>query len=209
MFKVKVCGITNLDDAILACDCGADALGFVFYDKSPRFITPEAAEKIVAQLPPFVSKVGVFVNTPAETVSEICRHSRLAIAQLHGDETTKYCNNLSIDYIKAFRVSDSFRADSVLEYGGPAYLLDAYHRDQYGGTGLTFNWDLALQVKSHGRIILSGGINSDNVEEAVTRVQPDAIDVGSGVESSPGRKDRRKLTVFMQQVAELKGKSNT
>lgn len=201
MVKVKICGITNLDDALLACDLGANAIGFIFYDKSPRFIKPEDAKEIVEKLPPFITTVGVFVNSPLETINEIFRSVSLNIIQLHGDEDHDYCNQVQLPVIKAIRITDGFDFNNLLGYNAFAFLLDTYHKNIYGGSGKTFNWRLAKQAKKFRRIILSGGLDSGNVPDAIEFVNPYAVDVCSGVEEYPGKKDSEKLRAFFEVIS--------
>jgi phosphoribosylanthranilate isomerase len=198
--KVKICGITNRDDALAAVFYGADALGFVFYPPSPRSVTPEQARSIVEQLPPFVTTVGVFVNENLERVREIMTHARLHAAQLHGEEPPEACM-LWTPTIKAFRVRNFSDLSPLEAFGGcSAFLIDTYSPDSYGGTGQTFNWDIAVEAKRYGRVILSGGLTPDNVEKAIRWVKPYAVDVSSGVEAAKGRKDHEKLRTFIERA---------
>lgn len=200
MLKVKICGITNQLDSALAVDNGADALGFVFYEKSPRYIRPEDAEHIIKGLPPFITTVGVFVNEPPVKVKSIMESAGLDFAQLHGDETPEDCMATGPKVIKAFRIRQSSDIEAIKKYNASAYLLDTYREGIPGGTGETFNWDIAIEAKKLGRIILSGGLNPDNIAEAVRKVAPYAVDVSSGVELKPGKKDPDKIKKFMEQV---------
>lgn len=200
MVKVKICGITNEEDALQAVDAGADALGFVFYNLSPRCITFEAAEKIIRKLPPFVAAVGVFVNNPATFVTSAAERSGINIVQLHGDETPGFCAGLRHKVIKAFRVRDITSLDAIRTYPVSGYLLDAYVPGTYGGTGLTFNWETARIAKQYGPIILAGGLNPSNVRKAVETVAPYGIDVSSGVESAPGKKDHAKVAELIRRA---------
>lgn len=202
MVRIKICGITNLEDALLAADLGADALGFIFYPPSPRSIEPEAAKAIIAQLPPFVTTVGVFVDEAAATVKELAAQVGLDWLQLHGQETPGYCRSLDRRVIKAFRIKDENSLDELAPYQGAAQalLLDTYKKGQVGGTGETFNWDLALKAKKFGPIILAGGLTPENVAQAIATVQPFAVDVASGVEAAPGRKDPVKLRAFFAAI---------
>ncbi len=196
MFKVKVCGITNEEDALLACEAGAGALGFIFYEKSPRFIDPFAAEKIISKLPASVKKVGVFVNAPVEDINT--RFKFLDFAQLHGDETPEYCRQVTLPVIKVFRVQASFDSREMQSYNPDGFLLDTYSPAQRGGTGESFDWQIAREAKKYGRIILSGGLNAHNVLQAVNTTLPDAVDVNSGIEAAPGKKDVKKLKSFFK-----------
>jgi phosphoribosylanthranilate isomerase len=199
--RVKICGLTNLDDALASIEARADALGFIFFPKSSRYIEPKAAGKICAQLPPFVSKVGVFVDESLEQIVAIARASGIETVQLHGNENAEFCTALREKHftvIKAFRVQDSSTLAQLQSYRAAAFLLDSYVPGQLGGTGAKFSWDLALQAKSAGvPIILAGGLDPENVADAVSKVTPYAVDVSSGVESSPGKKDLAKVRAFI------------
>lgn len=199
MTRIKVCGITNPEDALCAVRLGASALGFIFYEKSPRFVSPEAAGEIIRQIPPFVTKVGVFVNAEADYLREARDVAGFDVYQLHGDETPEFCAAFGENYIKAIRVKDSSSFDTVELYDTDAFLFDAYSPDAYGGTGENFAWDVLSRRKLGDKfVILSGGLNSDNVRDAIRAVGPYAVDVSSGVESSPGIKDHLKLKRFME-----------
>lgn len=199
MVRVKICGITNIDDAVAAIDFGADALGFVFYEKSPRFIPPEKAGHIIRQLPPFITTVGLFVDENSNAVEEITVQNNIDIAQFHGKEPPAACL-LSLRVIKAFRVKDLKDLDSLGAYQVSAFLLDTYTEDLYGGTGQVFNWDIAIEAKRFGRIILAGGLTPDNIEKAVKLVRPFAVDVSSGVERDKGIKDHKKMKLFIERA---------
>lgn len=199
MVKVKICGITNLEDALFAAEYGADALGFVFYEKSPRYIKPEKAKEIISKLPPFITTVGVFVNERTEKMREIMLFSGINILQLHGDEPPEDCHTWH-RVIKAFRVRDFSDLNPLQEYKVSAYLLDTYSPEEYGGTGQIFNWDIAVDAKRFGRIILSGGLNTENVEKAIIYVRPYAVDVSSGVEEDKGKKDLKKMREFINKA---------
>ena len=198
MVRVKICGITNIEDALCAADAGADALGFVFYAKSPRCIAPEQAAKIIRALPPFILTVGLFVNAEPDFVNATAAACNLDRIQLHGEEAPSFCSGIARPVIKAFRVKDAASLESMQDYRVAGYLLDAYSPDAHGGTGLTFNWELARIAKRYGRIILAGGLTPDNVRQAIEVTSPYAVDVSSGVESSPGRKDPVKVGKFIQ-----------
>ncbi len=197
--KVKICGITNLADGQAAIDAGADALGFVFYEKSPRAITIEAASEIIRELPPFIIKVGVFVDASPEVVMRAASSCDLTMLQFHGNEGPDFCRQFGLMSMKALRVRDESSLQTLLEYSTDAWLLDAYSADSMGGTGQTFNWDLATQAQSWGRpIFLAGGLTPENVAQAVGRVRPFGVDVSSGVEASPGKKDHDKVRAFVR-----------
>jgi phosphoribosylanthranilate isomerase len=200
--RVKICGITQLADAWLAVEAGADALGFVFYEPSPRFISPEHATELIRQLPPLITKIGVFVNAPGEFIRQVASACGLDALQLHGDETPHFCQTLGLwNVIKAFRVDSEKSLTIMSQYPTAAWLLDSYVADQPGGTGACFDWELARRAKEWKRpIVLAGGLTCENVSEAVRTAQPYAVDVASGVESSPGKKDPEKVRRFIAAV---------
>lgn len=200
MVRVKICGITSVTDALIAVEAGADALGFVFHADSPRNVTPETAAGIIDALPPFVQAVGLFVNRDSGFVNEAAVRCRLDLVQLHGDEPPQLCDAVERRVIKAFRVRDSASIEPIRHYRVAAYLLDAWSPAAYGGTGHTFNWEIAKRVKSFGPLILAGGLTPDNVAEAVATVEPYAVDVSSGVESAPGRKDPALVREFIRRA---------
>jgi phosphoribosylanthranilate isomerase len=199
--RVKICGITCAEDALAAVEAGADALGFMFYERSSRYIAPQEAARIITQLPPFVSKTGVFVDASPASIAETIAQCRLDCLQFHGTETPEMCQHPSLPVVKAFRVAGEECLQIFPTFKTAAWLLDSYVPGQLGGTGAKFNWDLAVAAAKLGRpIILAGGLTSENVAEAVRQTQPFAVDVSSGVESSPGRKDRTKMHAFIQAV---------
>src|SRR5919107_2041176 len=203
MTLVKVCGITNLEDALAAVEAGADMLGFNFYARSPRHVEPSDARRVVERLPEGVACVGVFVNEPSpEDVLRIAREARLSAVQLHGDETPEFCRALrGLKTIKALRVRKGFGAESASVFETDAVLLDAYAPDAFGGTGHTFDWALARATREVvSRLILAGGLKPENVAAAVESVGPYAVDVCSGVETSPGRKSPRLMRDFVAAV---------
>src|SRR5713226_1207224 len=203
MVRVKICGITNEADALAAIDAGANLLGFNFYEKSPRRIDEAEAAKIRAQLPKKVEAVGIFVNAPAVEVAALCNLLKLDFAQLHGDETPETVAELarSLPVFKAFRVEPDFPLGTLDEYPEAfAFLFDAAHTGQYGGTGHVTDWDVARRATVGRRIILAGGLNVENVAAAVRIVRPYGIDVASGVESEPGKKDHGLLRKFIEEV---------
>lgn len=197
---VKICGITTLQDALEAAHLGADALGFNFYAKSPRYIDPEKARGIIRELPPFATAVGLFVNEQAGRVEKIADRCGIDILQFHGDESPEYCAGFSRRVIKAFRMRDREDLDYLRAFSVSAHLLDAYSEGAYGGTGKTFNWELASEAKALGRVVLAGGLTPENVAEAVGAVGPYAVDVSSGVESAPGRKDPARVAEFIKRA---------
>ena len=198
MVKVKICGITNVRDARAVVRLGADALGFNFYAPSPRYIRPERARAIIAALPPFVAKVGVFVNEDVDKVNEIVQLCGLDVVQLHGDESPRNVERVRVaQRIKGVRVADEDDIALCRRYRVDAYLLDAFVPGMPGGTGETFNWRLAREARQFGPVILAGGLNPDNIEDAIRSAQPYAVDVASGVESEPGVKDRDLVEAFI------------
>ena len=200
MVRVKICGITSVEDALAAVAAGADALGFVFHEPSPRHIFPEQAAAIIRMLPPFVQAVGLFVNVPVDEVNATCEICRLDLVQLHGDEPPDYCDRVVRRLVKAFRVKDVSSLEPMKQYRVAGFLLDAYSPDAYGGTGLTFNWETALLAKQYGPVILAGGLTPDNVRQAIDTVEPYAVDVSGGVESAPGKKDPELVREFIRRA---------
>jgi phosphoribosylanthranilate isomerase len=196
--RVKICGITNEADALAAVEAGADALGFMFFDGSVRHISRTAAAKIIRHLPPFVVRVGVFVDPAEEFVRQAIVDCRLTAIQLHGNETPIFCRRFKMSVIKAFRIDGERALHLLPQYATSAWLLDSFVPGKLGGTGAKFNWDLAIRAKEFGRpILLAGGLTPENVASAVKRVHPYAVDVSSGVESAPGKKDHAKLRAFI------------
>jgi phosphoribosylanthranilate isomerase len=196
--RVKICGITSLADAQAAVEAGADALGFNFYDKSPRFIPTAAAAEISRALPPFTLRAGVFVNPAGELVRRAIGECGLNLLQFHGDEPPVFCTQFGLMSMKAFRVRDAGSLKELSKYPTDAWLLDSYSPDTYGGTGENFNWTLAIEAQKLGKpVFLAGGLTPENVVAAIRQVQPFGVDVSSGVESSPGRKDHAKVRAFI------------
>ena len=200
MIKIKICGITNLDDALAAVDLGADALGFNFYKKSPRCIEPQKAAEIVAQLPPFVVPIGIFVNEKEDTIRDSVSLAGLQGIQLHGDETPEFCQRFGSRVIKAFQVKNKASLERMSHYRVSGYLLDSYKEGMRGGTGTTFDWHLAVVAKTFGRVILAGGLTPDNVIEAIKLVQPYGVDVCGGIEREKGVKDHGLMRKFINDV---------
>jgi phosphoribosylanthranilate isomerase len=200
--RVKICGITNLDDAHHAAACGADALGFVFYPGSPRFVDPDTARRIIAELPPLVTTVGLFVNEPPARIREMVDFCGLNTVQLHGDEEPDQCCYPPCRVIKAFRLRVDMQDSLFAAYKVSALLLDAFVPDQLGGTGHRCDWAQAAVVASQHRVILAGGLNPENVAEAVRQVHPYGVDVSSGVEEKPGQKDPEKVARFIRMAKE-------
>ena len=204
MVRVKVCGITNLDDALVAAAAGADALGFNFWPRSARFIEPQRAADIIKHLPPLVTAVGVFVNAGAAEVERTARRAGLTVVQLHGDEGPEEVAALSargLMVLKALRVGARFRPQELKRFDGArAFLLDAEVKGARGGTGKTFDWKRARAARRFGRIILAGGLNEENVAEAVAAAQPYGVDVCTGVEKKPGIKDHARVREFIRRA---------
>ncbi len=209
MVRIKICGITNEQDALKAARLGAWALGFIFYKKSPRFISPFKAKKIMDELPPFVTPVGVFVNHNLGAMRDIINHTGIRVVQLHGDEDHHFCNRLkryNVKVIKVFRVGESFDARQLADYKVDAFMFDTLDKDAFGGTGKTFDWRMLKELKSQNvPIILSGGLNSQNVFEPVNELRPYAVDVNSSVEEAPGKKDPKKVQQFIDIVSYISG----
>ena len=200
--KVKICGLTNADDAAVAA--GADAVGFVFHKKSPRCAEQAVVKAIVKELPPFVLPIGVFVNEDAKVVRDIMDSCGLALAQLHGDETAAYCEMLGRPVLKAIRLRDRRSFLALAEFQGRAgvrgFLVDAFSAEAYGGTGQVADWPLAAEAARVARILLAGGLTPENVAQAIQQVRPYGVDVSSGVESRAGKKDPEKVRAFVQAV---------
>jgi phosphoribosylanthranilate isomerase len=204
MVRIKICGITKLEDAKFAVELGAHALGLNFYTQSPRSITPAAAAELVDRLPPFVTTVGVFVNWEAEPTVALCRALHLSTAQLHGDESPGVVDEVAsqMPVVKALRIGQGIPPPPYAKYrSAAAFLIDAAQPGQFGGTGTTANWHLARTVAQSHRVILAGGLSPENVGEAIRVVRPYGVDVASGVESRPGRKDPAKLQAFFEAVS--------
>lgn len=194
MTEIKICGITNLDDAIFAAACGVQALGFIFYPQSPRYISPSDACAIITALPAEVARVGVFVNEKPSDVRQIYDFCGLDYIQLHGDETPAYCRLFSAAHlIKAVSPKEEVDLEALSDYQVHALLLDSRDAGLYGGTGRPANWELAVRVRKNHRLILAGGLKEDNIAAALAAVFPPAVDINSGVEASPGRKDPNKV----------------
>ncbi|MGH9843695.1 MAG: phosphoribosylanthranilate isomerase [Blastocatellia bacterium] len=203
--RLKVCGITSIEDAREAIDCGAQYLGFNFYRKSPRFIEPASARAIIEQLPVGVVSVGVFVNElQPEDVIVLMRESGVQMAQLHGDEDAAYCRRVGSErVVKAMRVGEDFDPKVVSGFPAQAILLDAFDKNLYGGTGKTANWQIARRAAKLANVFLAGGLSPENIAEAIRMVEPFAVDVNSGVESEPGRKDAAKLRRLKEEMEKL------
>ncbi len=200
MVRVKVCGITNSDDAFRAVELGADALGFIFYKGSKRFIDPRDAHPIISSLPPFVSSVGVFVNQGPDEIREAVGTSGVDTVQLHGDETPEFCAMLPYKLIKAVRVKDTVNTEEVELYPVLAILFDKHTDEMYGGTGKSFDWGVLKGIAISKKVILSGGLTPENVSRAIETVRPYGVDVSTGVEDSPGKKNHMKMRKFIEAV---------
>jgi phosphoribosylanthranilate isomerase len=198
MVKIKICGITELDDALHAIACGADALGFVFYERSPRAITRKRAQTIIAALPPFVTVVGLFVNEDPRTVREIADECGLDVIQYHGDESPETLRMAPRRAIRALRVRENDTLDEINRYPASGLLLDAWVTGAFGGTGVLCNWEIAAEIAKKRPVILAGGLTPENVAAAIQTVRPYGVDVSSGVEEAPGRKDHKKVAAFIK-----------
>ncbi len=197
--KIKICGITNIEDALAAESFGADAVGFIFYKKSKRYVSPEQAEHIMRALSLFTTKVGVFVDETFEIINKISKQTGINVVQLHGNENLDIMKSISLPVIKAFRVDDNFNYNKLNQYQEYSILLDAYSENDYGGTGIKFNWEkIPFEIKN--KIILSGGISSNNIEIIYKNINPAAVDLSSSLEKTPGKKDKKKMEKFFNKV---------
>lgn len=205
--KAKICGITNLEDALASIDAGCDALGFVFYKKSPRYISPERVRTITRQLPKNIIKVGVFVNSREKTIKHAAKACGLDILQFHGDESPEFCSRFKgYKIIRAFRVKDELNLKNVLRYRPFAYLFDTFVKSKLGGTGKIFDWRLVRHLDGLKRpVFLSGGLTEKNVRQAIDCVRPDWVDVSSSVETALGKKDYGKVRNFIRAAKSGKG----
>jgi phosphoribosylanthranilate isomerase len=196
--RVKICGITNVADGLAAAEAGADMIGLMFYESSPRHITLARAAEISRALPPFLMRVGVFVNAPADFVLRAIGECNLTMLQFHGDETSDFCTQFGLMNMKAIRVRDSGSLAQLENYQTDAFLLDAHSQNGLGGTGEKFNWELAVAAQKFGKpLFLAGGLTPENIADAVRMVHPFGVDVSSGVESAPGIKDHAKVKAFI------------
>ena len=201
MTRVKICGITTRDDAEVAVEAGADALGFNFYRESPRYIRPDAAARIIAGLPPFVLPVGVFVNKSPQAIERLAREIGFRAVQLHGDESPTTIALLApLPVIKAFQVGPDFRAARLRRFAADAFLLDGFRDERRGGTGRAFDWSVARRAGRYGPVIVAGGLTPENVERAIAEARPYAVDVASGVERAPGKKNHHAVRAFIAAV---------
>lgn len=207
MTEIKICGITDPDDAHFAVSCGIDALGFIFYTPSPRHVEPETAKKIISGLPHTVTKVGVFVNHDAAFVRQTVDYCGLDLIQLHGNETIEYCMQFSQH--RVIKVISSIQEDELADLQAcrfRAVLVDARDNEHYGGTGKQADWGIAYKAKAIAPLILAGGLNADNIVKALSEVIPDAVDINSGVETAPGKKDWKKIQRVTEMVRNLNNK---
>ena len=196
--RVKICGITSTADAITAVEAGADALGFVFYEKSPRYVTSAQAAAIIRHLPPFISRVGLFVDMPLDQIQRVLLETGIDTLQFHGEESPEFCRQFHHATLKAIRVRGAESLREIPSFPVTGILLDSFVAGHLGGTGVQFKWELALEAKRLGKpLILAGGLNVGNVEQAVRTVNPYGVDVSSGVESAPGKKDVAKVRDFI------------
>ncbi len=198
--KVKICGMTQLKDAAFAVEQGADAVGFIFYNKSPRSVTMKTARDIILKLPPLVDTVGVFVNESVDRINKVANYCGLDLVQLHGEESPAFCRKIQRRVIKAFRIKDLQSVKQLEKYSVSGYLLDTFSDNLHGGTGKIFDWNLALPAKKMGPVILAGGLTARNILQAIRQARPYGVDVCSGVEKLPGVKDPEKVRAFLKNI---------
>lgn len=203
--KVKICGITNIDDALLCENLGADALGFIFYKQSRRYINPEDSIRIIKKLSAFTLKVGVFVNETAEFINQMASETKLNAVQLHGEENPEIMEELNFPVIKAFRINGRFDYLLLERYKNASILLDSFSSNGYGGTGKKFDWE-KIPNEVRGKIIISGGVSSENIEFIFNEIKPAAVDLSSSVEKVPGKKDEEKVNEFFKKLNYLRSK---
>jgi phosphoribosylanthranilate isomerase len=201
--KVKICGITNLKDALLCQSFGADALGFIFYKKSKRYVLPEVVSEITEELSPFIMKVGVFVNESTEVINKLALELKLNCIQLHGDEFPEDIEKINLPVIKSFRISEDFEFSILGKYKNASYLLDSYSNSLYGGSGNKFNWDL-IPKEIQNKVILAGGISHENIADVFKNINPAAVDLSSSLETEPGLKDEKKVKIFFEKFNALR-----
>lgn len=201
--KIKICGITKREDAILCSQQGVDAIGFIFYPKSKRYISPEAAKEIANSLPSFLMKIGVFVNEEISEVNRIAQLVGLNAVQLHGDESPKYIEQMTHPVIKCFGVDESFDFAKIDNYKNCDILLDVKDSEQFGGTGNSFNWNLIPEYLRN-KVIIAGGVSSNNIKDIYSTINPGAVDLSSSVEISPGIKDKNKIIEILNTIRQIK-----
>ncbi len=201
--KIKICGITNLEDALLAEELGADAIGFIFYKPSKRFISTETAKLISEKLSSFTLKVGVFVNETEDEINKITEIAKLNLIQLHGDEKPEIIPKLILPSIKSFRINEEFDFSNIENYKCDNYLFDTFSQDEFGGTGNTFNWDL-IPISLLHRSIIAGGVSENNIEEIFTKFKPHAVDVSSSIEESIGKKNHNKMKNLFKKINQIR-----
>lgn len=201
--RIKICGITRLEDAEIAAKYGADAVGFIFYKGSKRYISPSEAKKIVEKLPAFLTKVGVFVDEDIQSLNDIIRTVKLNAVQLHGHESQVYIDSVLLPVVKAFRVNRNFDFEQLNNYRNCSFLFDSFEHTEYGGTGKSFDWSLIPHTLTHN-VILAGGIGIDNLTQVYSAIQPAAIDVSSSIEDAPGVKNCNKLILLLKQFNKLR-----
>ena len=200
--RIKICGMTDKAEVAHAVAAGVDALGFIFVSKSPRYIDPEKAREVISAIPPFVDSVGVFMDEDQDLINEIVHYCGLTVIQLHGKESPEYCLNFQTRILKALQVTPQMTPEDLTPYHDAVsgFLLDAYHKEKGGGTGETFDWSLIDSLKIKKPLVLAGGLTVDNVGEAIHRVRPFAVDVNSGIETEPGRKDTALISKLVSEV---------
>lgn len=201
--KIKICGITNLEDALLAEKLGADAVGFIFYKPSRRCISPETAKIISKVLSSFTLKVGVFVNEAEEEINKITEIAKLNLIQLHGDEKPEIIPKLILPSIKSFRVNENYNFTNIENYKCDNYLFDTFSQDEFGGTGNTFDWDL-IPISLLHRSIIAGGVSENNIEEIFTKYNPYAVDISSSIEESIGKKNHNKMKNLFKKINQIR-----
>jgi len=206
--RVKICGITNVEDAQCAAEAGADALGFIFYSKSKRYVMPEKAAEIISHLPGFITFVGVFVNAPMDEIDRIVKLTGISTVQFHGDESPEFVRKCPYPSYKAFRVNDDFSFESIKTYPSDTFLIEPHGDGEFGGTGKVMDWAVASRARECGNLILAGGLSPENIEDAIISVRPHAVDVNSGVERSQGQKDHRRVEELFQILDTMQRKFN-
>ncbi|MDP3149712.1 MAG: phosphoribosylanthranilate isomerase [Ignavibacteria bacterium] len=201
--KIKICGVTNIEDALLAEQLGADAIGFIFYKPSKRYVSPETAKAITQKLSAFIPRVGVFVDESEEEINRISSAAKINIIQLHGSEKPEMISKLALPVIKSFRINETFDFSMLEEYPSATFLLDTFSQNEFGGTGKTFDWNV-IPYSIRERVIIAGGVSEKNVEEIYRTIKPYAVDVSSSLEESPGKKDHNKMKSFFQIINQLR-----